>query len=96
MDLAIWAHMALGGDFTVLSAGDAVNGETAAETGTVRFGLGNTARIYLASDGTLRIEGGQWCALYRTDDHGRRKPGGYWQIKPHRRVDGGWHDNAKQ
>jgi hypothetical protein len=57
MDLAIWAHLALGGDFTVLNAGDTVNGETANMTGTIRFGLGNTARIYLAGPGDLRIEG---------------------------------------
>jgi hypothetical protein len=57
MALAIWAHLAQGGDFTVLSAGDTVNGSTANSTGQIKFGLGNTARIYLAGPGDLRIEG---------------------------------------
>ena len=55
--LAIWAHTSLGGDLFILNAGDTVNGETANQTGVIRFGLGNTARIYLAGPGDLRIEG---------------------------------------
>jgi hypothetical protein len=56
MDLAIWAHVALGGDFTMLRAGDTVNGETAGYTGVIRFGLGNTARVFLSDSGELKIE----------------------------------------
>jgi hypothetical protein len=54
--LAIWAQTALGGDLVILNAGDTVNGETANQSGIIRFGLGETARIYLAGPGDLRIE----------------------------------------
>ena len=66
MDLAIWAHLAQGGDFTVLTAGDTVNGSTMHTTGQIKFGLGNTARIYLASAGDLRIEGNNAVLYYES------------------------------
>jgi hypothetical protein len=56
LTLAIWAHTALGGDTIILNAGDTVNGETANQGGVIRFGLNNSARVFLDGDGKLKIE----------------------------------------
>jgi hypothetical protein len=56
LELAIWAHVALGGDLVVLHARDTVNGERANQSGTIRFGLNNTAKIYIDDAGDLKVE----------------------------------------